>query len=212
MASIIPAAASSPTMPPRFGPYRSGRVRSRCGHTLRPRASARRPARGPRGPRERASRSAPAVRRVPAARSGRRRQVRPRGSHSRTSGSSAASSPASTYGGFETTRSNGPSRPASRSPSRNSTASAVRLGVLLRQLESARRDVRGVDAGARAVPARSRARSRRCPYRRRRPGATRSRRAAARQRSTTISVSGRGTSARASVFSVKRRKSQSPST
>ena len=34
----------------------------------------------------------------------------------------------------------------------------------------------------------------------------------ARQRSTTISVSGRGTSARASVFSVSRRKSQSPST
>ena len=212
MARITSSTASSPTMPPRLAPSRPGRSRRRRASTPRPRACARRLAPEPRAPPARATRPGRASRRRRAARSGRRRRVPPRGSHSRTSGSSAASSPASTYGGFETTRSNGPARPASRSPSRNSTSRPFACCVLAGQFERASASCR---SQATRAPGRSCAiASAIAPP----PVPTSTTRgesmpsSRARQRSTTISVSGRGTSARASVFSVSRRKSQSPST
>ena len=151
-------------------------------------------------------------RRARAARSGPSSTSAPRGSHSRTSGSSVSSSPASTYGGLETTRSNGPARPASRSPCAERDGQAVRLRVLGGQAERVRRDVGRVHASVRAVPVRSRARSRRCPCRRRRRAATRRRRAARGtvRRRARSRAAGRG---RADPScSVSRRKSQSPST
>ena len=124
-----------------------------------------------------------------------------------------SSSPASTYGGFETTRSNGPGEAVEQVSPRGTRRRARSPPAFSpRERERVGRDVGRVHAGARVLLRRSRARSRRCPCRRRRPAATRSPASSARHRSTTISVSGRGTSARASVFSVSRRKPQSPRT
>ena len=97
-------------------------------------------------------------------------------------------------------------------PSRRARPRAESLGVLAGERERVRRDVGRGHARVGALVLRARARSRRCRCRRRRRAARRRPAISARQRSTTISVSGRGTSARASVFSVRRRKPQSPST
>ena len=119
---------------------------------------------------------------------------------------------ASTYGGFETTRSNGPSRPASRSVSTSSTVEPVGGGVLARERERVGRDVGRVDARVRELVLqrqRDRARAGADVERRAAPRRRRAVRGTARRRSRSP-VAARARARR--VFSVSRRKSQSPST
>ena len=145
----------------------------------------------PSAPRRRAPRAAPS--RAPRARARRARPAR------RTAGSRRRGR-------------TGPSTPSSRSARTKVDVEPVRARVLARERERVSRQRRSRPRARPGARARSRARSRRVPV------PTSSTRGAshvaisARQRSTTISVSGRGTSARASVCSVSRRKSQSPST
>ena len=98
-----------------------------------------------------------------------------RGSCSPTSGWSAATSSGATYGGLETTRSNGPSRPANRSPSTSSTRRPVQRDVLRRNGQRVPRRVRSRSRAHPDARPRSPARSRptRCRRRARRLGAIR---------------------------------------
>ena len=121
--------------------------------------------------------------------------------------------PGRTYGGFETTRSHGPSgRPVNRSHSRSSIARPVRTAFAPATSSASGRRVDAGDARTRML-VRDRERDRAAPRsdvedaRARRGPAIR-----ARQRSTTTSVSGRGTSTRRSTLSTSRRKPHSPST
>ena len=147
------------------------------------------------------------------------RRAAPRAAPSRAPRARARRTPSAwTYGGFETTRSNGARRqPVARTRVHKLDVEAEEIRVLARERERVGRDV-GARRRARPGPRpRARARSRRCRSRRRaRAGivarATAASRAVRAQRSTTVSVSGRGTSARASHRSVSRRKPHSPST
>ncbi len=200
--------------PRRRGPALRGRLSPRCSRRRarrgalrralrrrpRPRARARPPTRGRRGPRARRPRSHP------------RRRAPARGSHSRTSGSSVSISSGRTYGGFETTRSHGPAgNPAKRSHSPSSIAIPVRT-ALAPATSSAAEEVS--IAVTRAPGCSSAIASAIAPL----PVPTSSTRGRSlpairtRQRSTTISVSGRGTSTRASTCSVSRRNPHSPRT
>ena len=122
-----------------------------------------------------------------------------------------SSSSSRTYGGFETTRSNGPSSPSSRLVSTSSTSRPSRSAF---SRASASASGETSVAVTRAPGCSSAIESAIAPL----PVPTSTTRGAsspaiaASARSTTISVSGRGTSARASVCSVSRRKPQSPRT
>ena len=107
--------------------------------------------------------------------------------------------PRATYGGFETTRSNGPARPVEerRLDELDRERRAARRSRARARARPARR--RSRSRARRAARPRARARSRRSRCRRRRRAARRRPSSSASARSTTISVSGRGTSARASV-------------
>ena len=84
--------------------------------------------------------------------------------------------------------------------------------VLARERERVGRGVERDDARVGPLVLRARARSRRCPCPTSRTRGSGTSRSSTRQRSTTCSVSGRGTSARASHRSVSRRKPHSPRT
>ena len=132
------------------------------------------------------------------------------GSQSTTSGASPGASSGRTYGGLETTRSQSdPGRPESMSCRRKSTAIPV-LVAFSRASESASSEtsmpVTRAPGCSSAIA--SAIAPEPVPTSRTRGASTP--RMRARQRSTTVSVSGRGISARPSTISVRRRKPHSP--